>query len=305
MEIKKVLLVGAGAIGAVCAKQFDEYLPKGDFAILANGARKQRLQEGIFINDEKYLFNIIDSDEKFEPDLIIISTKYPSLNQAIDDITNYVKENTIILSLLNGIESEEIISNAFGSDKVIYGTCNNFPSLRNEKGIYCKRAGFIPVGEKDNQVTERINAVCEILKNSGIRSEVSQDIHRDIWVKFLINLGSNQVSALTGATYQEFADIEQNILLSEMIMLEALEVGKAAGINITKADVDSWVADAKNYKGNGKTSTLQDIEAGRKTEVEFFSGTIVKLGEKLAIKTPVNKFVLLQIQAIEKKKGVF
>lgn len=120
-QIDTVALIGLGAMGAYFAPRlYEEFGEK--FRVIAGGDRKKRLEEnGIVINGARRYFPVVDPKECGEPaDLVIIAVKGYGLDQAIEDIRNQVGENTVILSVLNGVDSEQRVIEAYGEDKVLY-----------------------------------------------------------------------------------------------------------------------------------------------------------------------------------------
>ena len=120
-DIKKVTLIGLGAMGVFFAPRISEKLG-ADFRILADGARKERLErKGVTVNTINYRFPIITPDVEGDPaDLVIIAVKGYDLEQAIKDIRNQVGKDTIILSVLNGVESEKQVAAVYGEEHVLY-----------------------------------------------------------------------------------------------------------------------------------------------------------------------------------------
>ena len=117
MEIKRVALVGLGAIGSYLAPRLEAALGHGNFLVVASGERRGRLErEGTVINGETYHFTVADPAEGSVPpaDLVIFAVKWPQLAQAVEDVRPLVGEDTALLSLLNGVESEEVLARAYG-----------------------------------------------------------------------------------------------------------------------------------------------------------------------------------------------
>ena len=123
MQIKTAALIGLGAIGSFIAPRLNEALGPGNFKVVAKGARKRRLQEeGTTINGKRYVFEVADPGEPCEPaDLVIVLVKHNALPQAVQDIRPLVGPNTMIVSFMNGITSEETLAEAYGWPRVIYG----------------------------------------------------------------------------------------------------------------------------------------------------------------------------------------
>jgi 2-dehydropantoate 2-reductase len=139
----------------------------------------------------------------------------------------------------------------------------------------------------------------EALIRANIPNEISNDIMRSIWTKFMINVGLNQVSAVLGAPYRVFQTNPDAMELTMMLMREVIALAPKAGIDLTEKDLEYCDHIVAKVSPEGKTSMLQDIEAGRKTEVEMFAGKVVSLGKKYQIPTPINEAILRMINVLE------
>ena len=134
---------------------------------------------------------------------------------------------------------------------------------------------------------------------AGIAHETPEDMIRIMWWKFMINVGMNQSSAVMRANYGVFRESMDARALMKALMQEVIDVAKAAGVNLQEKDIDDWEKFLISLSSEGKTSMFQDIEAGRKTEVEIFGGKMVNMGKKYSIPTPVNETMLRIIRVLE------
>ena len=151
--IKKIYLSGLGAIGSSYASRIHEMDPDCLKVILDKNRYERYTKDGYYINNKAYSFNYIRPEDAFETaDLIIIAVKQHHLEQCIQDIKNFVGPDTIILSLLNGIISEEILAKEFGSDKVLYSFCVGTDSVRQGTNTIFSNIGKIVFGEKTNDM---------------------------------------------------------------------------------------------------------------------------------------------------------
>ncbi|SNS12146.1 ketopantoate reductase [Anaerovirgula multivorans] len=300
-EIKKVAIAGLGAIGAIYGSKIYEMNPQG-FTVIANKERAEKYnKEGLIINGKTYHFKCIDPEEKVEAaDLVLVAVKYHHLPQTIKDIRNHVGPNTIILSLMNGISSEEILGRAYGIEKMLYGICVGIDAVRTETEIQCSTIGEIHFGERNNKIyTPRVEAVKNLLEKASIPYVIPEDMLRALWWKFMVNVGVNQTSAVLNAPYKVFQEIQEANGLMEAAMKEVILLSQKEGTNLTNEDIHTFNTILKKLAPEGKTSMLQDIEAGRKTEVEMFAGTICQLGKKHGIDTPMNRTLLNMIRTLE------
>jgi 2-dehydropantoate 2-reductase len=299
--IKNVLIAGAGAVGASYGSRIFDKEPH-NISILAKGERLERYrQKGISINGKLYKFNCISPCETIEPmDLIIIAVKFHQLDEIIENIKAFVGENTIILSLLNGISSEEIIGKAFGVDKVLYSMCVGIDAVREGNGITFSTIGRISFGEAENiEYTERVKAVKELFDRTEIPYTIPESMMKTLWWKFMINVGINQSSAVLRASYGVFQNAKEAKELMFDTMKEVIVLSQKVGVNLTDQALVEWEEVLKTLSPQGKTSMLQDIEAGRKTEVEIFGGTVCDLGRKYKLQTPINDTLVKLIQINE------
>ncbi len=305
MDIKKAAIVGFGAIGCTYGRRL--YNLMGDnFAVIAGGNRAKRLREkGETINGEKIMPLVVEPDnENWKADLVIFSVKNYQLESAINDVKNIITPNTIILTILNGVSARDKIKSVYTENTVLYGLSKS-DAERTPEGIKCSWEGVIEFGEADNTViSPEVKAVKELFDMAGIKNDVCKDMIRAVWVKFMRNVGMNQLSAATGSPYWGFGGIpELNRALRE-VMKEVMLVAQSKGINIDEKDVEESVKIAMGSEPNSKTSMLQDMEAGRKTEVDSFSGVVIEEGLKNGVSTPWNNCLYLILKTKEKIKGV-
>ncbi|AGK98363.1 ketopantoate reductase family protein [Clostridium pasteurianum] len=304
-KIKNISLIGLGAIGCAYGSKLYDMNPEA-VKVIAGGERAKKYREnGFFINGKKYDFQYVTPEEKCEPaDLIIVAVKSNQLHKAIEDITNHVGENTIILSLLNGITSEEIIGSTFGMDKILYSLCVAIDANRDKNNINFSSYGNITFGEKSNtNYSQRVMAVKELFEKASIPYVIPEDMMHALWWKFMINVGINQCSAVLKAKYGVFQTNIEARNLMDSTMMEVVKLSEKTGVNLNKDDIKKWYEVLYNMNPNSRTSMLQDIESGRKTEVDIFAGTVCELGNKYKLDTPVNRTLYNIIKVIENKEN--
>ncbi len=297
--MKEIYLIGLGAIGAMVAAKLQD-AGKCSLKVIVDSARRERYtREGIFVNNKKYAFSYISPDEKSMPaDLVIVSVKNYNLKEAIEGMRPFIGKNTSIMSLLNGIDSETVIGREFGMDKMLYSFHVATDAVRIGNNIRYTNIGRIVFGEKGSP-SQRVTALRLLLESSGIPCIVPEDILRELWWKFMMNVGINQTSAILKAPYGVYQKSETARSLMRDACLEVVRIAEKLGINIKESDIDQYEDIIKSLSPELKTSMLQDVEAFRKTEVEAFSGTIVRLGGKYGVETPVNQVLYKMLKVIE------
>jgi len=303
MQIKKVSIIGLGAVGCIYASRLHD-MDYASVTVIADVDRIERYKRDKYIiNGRAYDFNYVSPEEKTEPaDLIIVSVKFNNLKQAINEINNHVGEDTIILSLLNGISSEEIIGETYGLDKLLYGICIGIDAVRQGNVVTFSKSGKLVFGERANVIySPKVQAVKELFDSAEIPYKIPEDMIRFLWWKFMVNVGINQSSAILGAHYNVFQTNSDARALMEAAMWEVINVSKKVGINLNENDLLSWYEVLYKLSPEGRTSMLEDIENRRKTEIELFGETVCMLGEKYGVETPVNKTLVSIIKVLENK----
>ncbi|MCE5285550.1 MAG: ketopantoate reductase family protein [Pelosinus sp.] len=306
MKINKVLLIGLGALGSAYASMLYDSDPR-QIKIIAGGERARRYNEqGLLINGKRYDFDFVAPEEDGDKaDLIIVAVKTYHLPQAIKDMRNYVGENTIILSLLNGITSEDMLGHEFGREKMLYAVSFALTPNRQDGQICFVGRGNLSFGEKNNtQYSAKVNAVKALFDKAGIPYNIPEDMLHTLWWKFMVNVGINQCSAVTRGRYGLFQSVNEARKFMKTAMREVVAVSEKEGIKLTEADINRWDEVLDSLDPASRTSMLEDVECGRKTEVDAFAGAVCALGAKHNIDTPVNRTLYTIIKLIEQNKGL-
>lgn len=303
--LKRISVIGAGAMGAYYAAKFFDMEPGGLF-IIAGGERRERIREGgLIVNGKRYTPTVLGPEEKVPPsDLVIIAVKHHHLDGAIEDMKNIIGEKTCVLSVMNGIESEERIGAVYGMDKMLYGAAVGIDAVREDNRVTYSREGTLFFGEADNRnVSSRVTTAQALLDGAKIPYEIPEDMIRILWWKFMINVGVNQVSAVLKAPYGAFQRCREARDLMESAMREVMAISEAANVALRETDIENWYSFLYTLSPKGKTSMCQDMEAGRKTEVEMFAGKVMELGRSYGVPVPINETLFRLIRVMEQESG--
>ncbi len=299
--IRKVYISGLGAIGSAYASRLFDYNPD-IITVIADLARVEKYQKnGVTVNGKAYPFRYCEPGTLTEKaDLILIAVKQHHLEQSIQDINGLVGEDTVILSLLNGITSEEKIGERYGQDKLLLSFVVGTDAVREGTHTHFSNIGKIVFGEAQNTIySSKVKAVQELFDRTQIPYSIPEDMQRELWWKFMMNVGVNQTSAILRAPYGVFQKINEARDLMEMASREVISLAEKKGIHLTLEDIQRYIDVLDTLSSDGKTSMLQDIEAGRKTEVEIFAGTVNNLGREYGVATPVNQVLFRMIRTLE------
>ncbi|MFP4331469.1 MAG: ketopantoate reductase family protein [Spirochaetaceae bacterium] len=307
VAIKRVLILGAGALGAMYARPFAT--TNGvEAAFIARGERAERLRaHGVFVNGTPVKLRVIEDPagteeggRRDESTLVLVALKHHQLDEGIEVVRPFVGANTLLLSVMNGIGSEGRLADAFGRERVVHAVAVGMDAVREDNRVRYSAMGKIRFGRGFPELAdEGVEAVKELFERCGIACVVEEDIRRSIWNKFMLNVGVNQLSALLGAPYRVFQGQEAAKRLLRATMREVVAIAEAEGVNLKETDIEPWFDILATLSPEGKTSMLQDMEAGRKTEVEMFAGQIVELAQKHRLPAPINSCLLDMIKVRE------
>jgi 2-dehydropantoate 2-reductase len=183
---------------------------------------------------------------------------------------------------------------------VLYAISVGIDAVRRGNEISYTKPGKHYVGEVTNaEPSARVRRVQAAFEQAGIPYATPPDMIRMLWWKFMINVGMNQASAVMRAPYGVLQHSEEARALNEALMQEVIALAAVEGVNLVEQDVWDWYTVLDTLSPEGKTSMLQDIEAGRETEVEIFGGKVLELGRAHGIPTPVNETVVRIIRVVE------
>ena len=298
MEIRKVGIVGAGALGVLMGKNLSAALGKENVVFIADPERVRKYEEnGLYSNGERCDFTYTSTPVSGPVDLIIFALKIYNLEAALPMVKPFVHEDTILMSVMNGISSEQIIGEALGADRIIYSVALDMDAVKVGNHLSYVRPGLYRIGEADGSFSERLNAVARLFDKAGIKYEIKSNIYYELWSKLMLNTGVNQVLAVLGDGMYRI--IHENQFNSRQTMRDAMEevriLAAKEGVSIADEDIDKWYTIIDGLKSDGMPSMVQDLRAGRETEVELFAGTIKRLGKKHNIPTPVNDWLYEEI----------
>ena len=298
-EIKTVGLIGLGAVGALYAARL--LASRADLRVIVDEARKVRyMREGIYVNGTRIDFPYVTPADSEPVDLLLIVTKEGGLRSAMETAAGFVGSDTLIISLLNGVTSEAIAADRFGAENILYSVAQGMDAVKEGAYLTYVHPGRIVLGEKEpGAVSERVQAVADYLNKHGVTATPVPDMVRRQWGKLMLNVGLNQACMVFECDYggvQKHGKARDTMLAA---MREAQMIAGLEGHMITDSEFDEWVALLDSFAPQGKPSMRQDGEAHRKSEVELFAGTMVRLAGKHGVNVPVNSWLYDKVREME------
>lgn len=300
MRIKTAAIVGMGALGLMYGEHIQNRIGHENVSFVMDTARYEKYKKETYtVNGTPTRFQIVDAKDANPVDFVIVATKYNGLADALEMMKPVVDENTIIISVLNGISSEEMIAEKIGDKNLVYCVALGMDAMREGTDLQYTSKGKVQIGVVKEEQRPALEAVKEFLDYVGLTYEEKDDILHALWGKLIMNVGINQTCTVYEACYKEVLESEERYKMLSGAMHEVMAVAKKEGIHFTEEDFESYIALMKTLKPDGYPSMRQDAVAKRKSEVELFAGTIVRLGKKHGVPVPVNQFYYDKILEME------
>ncbi|WP_368504285.1 ketopantoate reductase family protein [Alkalihalophilus sp. As8PL] len=287
----KIAVVGAGAVGGYYGGMLSKagldvtFIARGKHleAMKHSGLHIHSLQdsfiaEGTFTNDLKKIK---------EADLLLFTVKSTETKETAETIRPLLKKDAAILTLQNGVDNEELLTNTLGSDRIVSGSSYISASVERP-GVIRQYSNLekIIFGGLPETNSRHVESFVHVLQIANIDHEVSTSIIEKKWEKLLWNATFNPLTAASSASVGDVLDKKPLRRTAEAVLAEVVNVASGLGVNLN----DSWVKQIfslSEVARNHKTSMLQDLEKGKKMEVESICGYIIKKGKEVGIDTPV------------------
>lgn len=300
----KIAIVGPGAMGSLVAA----FLAKSKEEICILDKHKKRAEainkngikvEGISGNWKAQVSVTSNPREIGSVDLVIICTKSYDTKNAIKAAADIIKENTLVLTLQNGVGNVQIIQDAIGEERVVGGISNLGATLLGDGHVRHAGRGETVIGRPDGKIPVAMRDIREIFNKVGLDTRISRDIKSLIWSKLIINVGINSLTAVTHLNNGRLIEFEGTRQILKEAVTEAVRVAKRKRIKLIYDDPLSKVESVCEATATNVASMLQDVLREKRTEIDFINGVIVRQGKSLGIKTPVNELLVALVKTIE------
>jgi 2-dehydropantoate 2-reductase len=298
-----VLVIGAGAIGGL----FGGLLSREARVVLhGHHGPYQVPRGGLVLSDETGATELVITTiaEAIPPgedyDLIIVATKATANRKVAMSLRAHLGERTRVLILQNGMGNEEVFGRAVRREKILRGVVYEGVVRQNANRIVWWGKGVTYIGHyffpsqslEDPYLVELTN----LLAACGLKARVAADIRREVWKKLIINAAMNPLGAITGC---ENRALVENRDTRELLGLLVREGERAARIEGYTFDLLSKVEDLARRTGRNLNSMLQDFRRGRRSEIEFLNGFLVRYAEAHNEELPHHRSMTLLVRAIE------
>ncbi|KRT71133.1 MAG: 2-dehydropantoate 2-reductase (Ketopantoate reductase), KPA reductase, KPR [candidate division NC10 bacterium CSP1-5] len=299
----KIAVMGAGAVGGY----FGALLHRGglDVTLIARGRHLEAIKaHGLRIKSTQGDLTVpakaVGDPRAVGPvDLILFCVKSYDTESAARQCLPIVQESTAILCLQNGVDNEEKIAMVAGGEKVLGGVAYIGAGV-SEPGVVVHTAeGRIVFGEMRGGVSERVRRLEQIFRDAGFPAEVSSNIQAILWGKLCWNAAFNALNTLVGGDVRVLVERPETRTLARQAMEEVRAVANANNVPLSADLAERLLTWTDTAAGAMKTSTRQDLEAGKRLEVEALNGAVVRKGEAAGVPTPFNFALYALLKAID------
>jgi 2-dehydropantoate 2-reductase len=299
----KIVVFGAGGVGAF----YGGLLARAgqDVHIVARGEQLEALRtRGLHISSlalgeiDVAPLSVTERASEIGPaDLVLIAVKAHQTSGILADLEPLVGDDTLLMALQNGVESDELLAARFGRHRVIGAVVYVGATVEAPGSVRHVAAGTLVIGGYGEASADRLERVRSVLASTGLPVRITSDIERQRWHKLAWNASFNAISALTLRSSQELlrTPAARDLLLG--VMREVVAVAAARGVALSEADIEQLVA-ATEKAAPIRTSMLVDRERGRQLETDALVGVVVRKGSELGVPTPIASVLYALLTAL-------
>lgn len=292
-----IVIYGAGGVGGYFGARLVQagnnvtFIARGKHleAIQKNGLKLKSIKGDYLVKPAQATNDI---SEIKDIDLILVCTKTWQLQEVAEVIKPILTKNTMVISLLNGCENQEVLASVIDEKHVVGGLCK-VVSFMEDYGVinHVAYEPTIVFGELNNDKTPRVGELEKVFTNAVITNKLANDIQKEIWTKYLYITTVSALGALTRATHGEMiaSPYIKNMMLNTAE--EIFAIAKAKGVNLPNDIIEKQFKIIESLPYETTASLQRDIMEGKPSELEAQNGTIVRLGKELGIPTPTNELI--------------
>jgi 2-dehydropantoate 2-reductase len=238
------------------------------------------------------------ADEADVPDLLVLTVKAYDTDTAMRDAAPLVGERTLVLSLQNGLGNVERIAQRVDERRILAGVTTHGVTFVEPGHVRHAGVGYFRVGSITGDMAQA-ERVAALLGETGLQVEATAAIAGEIWAKVVVNAAINPATAVTGLNNGALLRIPPVRELMERAAEEAIDVARAEGAPLPDDDLLVRARRVAELTAFNRSSMLQDVERGRRTEIDAICGEIIQRGLKHGIDTPINLALHALVKGIE------
>jgi 2-dehydropantoate 2-reductase len=294
----KIAIMGSGGVGGYFGARLAD--AGNDVSFIARGAHLEAIRnEGLRVESPFGDMHVMSGRATNDPaevgpvDIVLFATKLYDTDSAGEMCKPFIGDDTAVISLLNGVDSEDQLGRILGTDHVAGGVARISAEIA-KPGVIHHHSSFasIEFGELNRRKSDRLQAFLETAKDAGIDAHLVDDINITIWEKFILLASFSAITSLTRLSAGPVRDNPETWQLMQDATRETEAVARARGVNLVENVSETVTRFQRKMPDTMKSSMLIDLENGRRLELEWLSGTVCRLGHKVGVETPIHCLVL-------------
>lgn len=305
----KIAVVGAGAMGSIFGACF---VRGGHDAVLvdvAPGLIERINADGVTIvrDGEETVTRVpatSDTESVGQVDAVAFCVKCYQTKSAVELARPLVGPDTVVASLQNGWGNGDVLAEAFPEEQVVVGVTYNSGTVLDVAKVAHPGVGPTTLGSFADGTTEGAERLAGALSDGGLEALVASPVRPEIWKKLILNAASLPAAALTGMTAGAMGNSEDMCALMGATAAEAVVVARALGFDIDEQERIDTILGVSKRAGSTKASMLQDVEGGRRTEIDVINGAVVRAADEVGVPVPINRAFVQLIHGWEMQRGL-
>ena len=305
--MKQILMVGAGSVGGFFGARLAKTNPDVSFLLRPKTLAAVK-RNGLTIRSADGTFTVrpqaaADARDLPRPDLIVLAVKAYDLDEVLTQIEPVLTDQTVILTLQNGIDTEDRLLARLQRDCVVGGVAYIYSKIAEPGVIDHYKKGAVAIGEFMGYESDRLLKIRDVFASANIPCHLSKDIRRSKWEKMCWNCVFNPITVLIDDHVARALDHPEMTGVIRQIVGEVAAISAAMKVPLP-LDMPERVVKATQEIRDIHTSMYDDWKAGRRTEIDYLNGFIVQKGRELGIPTPVNEALTAMIKTITEKEPI-
>lgn len=294
----RIAVVGSGAVGGYFGARLAA--AGEEVAFIARGAQLEALRtRGLTIDSPHGVLSLpsvraTDRTPDVGPvDVVLFTVKLYDLDEAAATLPPLIGRDTVVITLQNGVEAPTMVARHVGAAHVAGGAAYIVAVADAPGHIRHTTAQRLVFGELDGSASERLQHFEQACARAGVQGRLTTDITTDLWIKFVRLATWSGMTAVTRAPMGVIRDDPELVSMMSAALDEAIAVGRACGVSFPPTLVDETMKMVRGFPPESKSSMLEDLERGRRLELPWLSGAVVRIGQAAKVPTPIHGFITM------------
>ena len=304
----KIAIFGSGGVGGYFGGRLAA--AEEDVTFLARGAHLNALQaDGLHIESPNGALHLpkvqaTDRPQAIGPvDVVLFTVKLYDVDASAATLAPLIGPDTVVITLQNGVDAMDMVAKHVGDQHVAGGAAYIVAVIDKPGHIRHTTAQQLVFGEREGRRSDRLVAFEEAGIRAGFQAKASDDVQADLWTKFVRLATWSGMTTVTRSPMGVVRDTPETFELMVQAIDEVIAVGRARGVKLPSDLMDTTLAMIKNFPASSKSSMLEDIERGRRLELPWLSGAVVRIGKEVGVPTPIHQFITTILTPFVNGKG--